>query len=269
MGRVAIITLAAALAASMAGCSRERADGLPIRLVGDPGIKRDAPFVTWGGVVVLDGVSRPVLSSAAPMMPVTELVPQPEGGRKIRAQIPPSFGALPWLVFETVAGKGDVMHMLRSWPVTGKVAGMHYEVWLREDRIKADETPGVRLWPIPDLASRDVETGDLAVPPHAALQFGVALEPITWDTTAVPVDMAVSAVAKDGATTTLKTIRLNPRDEAHQTWVDAIVPLDGLAGRTVRFRFTARPSMGPTAVPTLPLWADPTIVDATTLPPSS
>ena len=77
MGRVAIITLAAALAASMAGCSRERADGLPIRLVGDPGIKRDAPFVTWGGVVVLDGVSRPVLSSAAPMMPATELVPQP------------------------------------------------------------------------------------------------------------------------------------------------------------------------------------------------
>jgi hypothetical protein len=260
MGRVAILAMAAALAASLTGCGRERPAGQPIRLVGDPGIKRDAPFLTWGGVVALDGVPRPVISASAPIMPVTELLPQPDGHRKIRAQIPPDFAAVPWLEFETVAARGDTMHMLRSWPVTTKMAGTHYEVYLPEDRIKPDETPGVRLWPVPDVASRDVETGDVVVPSHTALQLGVGLEPISWDTTVIPVDMTVSAVTKDGDPIVLKTIRLNPREKAHQKWVDATIPLDALAGKTVRFRFAARPSMGPTSVLTLPLWADPTIV---------
>jgi hypothetical protein len=43
--------------------------------------------------------------------------------------------------------------------------------------------------------------------------------------------------------------------------VDATIPLDALAGQTVRFRFTARPSFGRARRPVLPLWADPTIVD--------
>lgn len=254
--------LLALLAASLAGCDRQA--GLPIHLADDPTIRRDGPFVTWGGIVFLDGVPRQVLSSSAPMMPASELLPQPEGARKVRAQIPASFGALPWLVYETVAARGDTMRMLRSWPVTGKVAGTTYEIFLPEQRIQPDETPAVRLWPIPDLASRDVETGDVVVPPHTALQLGVGLEPITLDTSILPIDMTVTAVAAGGATTPLKTIRLNPRDKENQKWVDATIPLDALAGQTVRFRFTARPSMGPTAVPTLPLWADPTIVDAAT-----
>ena len=133
-----------------------------------------------------------------------------------------------------------------------------------EQRIQSDETPAVRLWPIPDLASRDVETGDVVVPPRTALQLGVGLEPITWDTTVLPIDMTVTAVGANGAITPLKTITLNAREKEHQKWVDVTIPLHALAGQTVRFRFTARPSMGPTAVATLPLWADPTIVDAAT-----
>lgn len=265
LGFSACSALLAVLTAA-AGCGGEPSARMPLRLVDDPGIRHDVPFVTWGGVVTLEGVPRPVLSSSAPIMPASELLPQPQGEPKIRAQIPPDFGVLPWLVFETVATRGDAMRMLRSWPVTAKTAGTFYEVYVAEDRLAADETPAVRLWPIPDLAARDVETGDVVVPPHAALQLGVGLEKISWDTTVVPVDMAVTAVAPGGASTPLRTIRLNPRDKANQQWVDATIPLDALAGQTVRFRFTARPIMGPTAVPTLPLWADPTIVDARTLP---
>jgi hypothetical protein len=259
MSRLALLAL---LAASVAGCGDPSAR-LPIHLVDDPGIRRDVPFVTFGGTVPMDGVPRRVLSSATSTMPETEiLLPQPEGPRKVRAQIPPSFRALPWLSYEIVAARGDTMRMLRSWPVSGRVAGTTYEVYLNEARIKPGETPSVRLWPIPDLASRDVETGDVVVPPHAALKLGVGIEPITWDTTAQPIDMTVTAVAAGGATTPLKTIQLNTRDKAHHKWVDATIPLDALAGQTVRFRFTARPTFGPTALATLPLWADPTIVDA-------
>jgi hypothetical protein len=255
--------LLALLAASLAGC--DRSAGLPIHLADDPQIRREVPFITWGGVVFLDGVPRQVLSSSAPEMPASEILQPTEGQRKVRAQIPPSFSPLPWLVFETVAVRGDQKRSLRSWPVTAKLAGNTYEVFVTENKIQADETPAVRLWPMPDLASRDVETGDVVVPKNAALQVGVGLEPISLDTTIFPVDMTVTAVAAGGATTTLWTQRLDPRDRAHKNkWVDATIPLDAVAGQRVRFRFTARPSTGPTGVPTLPLWADPTIVDAAT-----
>jgi hypothetical protein len=253
--------LLALLAASVAGCGGRSSD-LPIHLVDDPKVRRDVPFVTWGGIVALDGDPRQVLSSAVPVMPASELLPQPEGPRKIRAQIPPSFGALPWLAYELVATHGDGMRTLRSWPVIGGLAGKTHEISLPESRIKPDETPAVRLWPIPDLASRDVETGDVVVPAHTALKLGVGLEPITLDSTIQPIDMTVTAVAAGGATIPLKTIRLNTRARENRKWVDATIPLDALAGQTVRFQFMARPSLGATDIPTLPLWADPTIVDA-------
>jgi hypothetical protein len=257
MNRLVFLAL---LVASVAGCG-SRSD-LPIHLVDDPKVRRDDPFVKWGDVVFLGNVPRKVLSSAATVMPPSEVLPQPEGPRKVRAQIPPSFRALPWLLFETVATRGDTMRKLRSWPVTAKQAGTTYEVFVTETKIKPDETPAIRLWPIPDLASRDVETGDYVIPSHAALELGVGLEPISVDSSFFPIDMTVSAVAADGTSTPLRTIQLNPRDKAHQKWVDATIPLDVVAGQRVRFRFTARATMGSMAAASLPLWADPTIVDA-------
>ena len=49
--------LLALLAASLAGCDRHA--GLPIHLADDPTIRRDVPFVTWGGVVsIMDHLVR-------------------------------------------------------------------------------------------------------------------------------------------------------------------------------------------------------------------
>jgi hypothetical protein len=253
--------LLALLAASLAGCGG-RPGELPIHLVDDPKIRREIPFVTWGEVVSLDGVPRQVLSSVSPLMPQSEVVREPLAARKVSAPVPSSVAGLPWLVYELVAVRGDAIRMLRSWPGQSKLAGKLYEVYVPEHRIQPDETPAVRLWPIPDLASRDVETGDIVVPPHAALQLGVGIQPASFDSTALPIDMTVSAVAGDGASTALRTIRMDPRVPAQRKWVDVAIPLEALAGKTVRFKFTARSSFGSTAVPTLPLWADPTIVDA-------
>jgi hypothetical protein len=255
--------LLALLASSLAGCGGDRSAGLPIHLVDDPKIRRDVPFVTWGEVVSLDGDPRQVLSSVPPVMPPSEVLPQPEGPRMLRAPVPPSVAGLPWLLYEVVAARGDAMRMLRSWPgPPAKFAGKTWEVWVPEHRIQPDETPAVRLWPVPDLAIRDAETGDVVVPPHAALKLGVGLQPASFDSTILPIDMTVSAVAADGASTPLRTIRMDPRVPAQRKWVDVAIPLDALAGQTVRFKFTARSIMGSTAMATLPLWADPTIVDA-------
>jgi hypothetical protein len=73
--------------------------------------------------------------------------------------------------------------------------------------------------------------------------------------------MRVSAVAPDGVTA-LGATQLDVRRPEHRQWVDVTIPLDAVAGRTVRLRFAARPIVGPTTVPALPVWTEPTIVDA-------
>jgi len=261
MRRPVLAAFVLGLAAGSAGCGDTHEASVPIRLVADPGIRRDAPFLSWGTVVTIANVARPVLSAAAPVLPPTEVRLNPNGKRTVGAQIPPEFSALPWLVFETVVTRGGTMQMMRSWPVTAKLAGTKYDVWVDDDKVGPDGTPAIRLWPVPDLATRDVETGEIAVPAHAALQVGVGVEPISWDTTVFPIDMTVAVVDR-GVNTVLETIRLDVRRPENKKWVDASIPLDAFAGRRVRFRFSARPSAGPTAAVSLPLWADPTIVDA-------
>jgi hypothetical protein len=258
----ASVLVALVLAAAGCGESPRFATSEPIRLIGDPGIRRDAPFLAWGTVVSIGDVPRPVLSAAAPVVPPSELLPQPNGRRKIRAQIPPEFARLPWLVYETTVTRDGATSMLRSWPVTAKVSGTFYEVWVTEEKVGPHDTPGVRLWPIPDLASRDVETGDVAIPVGATLEVGLGLEPITWDTTVIPVEMTVTALAAGRETVLSTTPVTPPQRPAPPQWKDVSIPLDALAGQTVRLRFSARPKMGPSAVVSLPVWADPTIVVA-------
>jgi len=239
----------------------------PIRLIGDPGIDRTKPpFLTWGAVVAVDNVPRPVLSASTPLAPPSEVRTKDDGTRTVRATIPAETKAVPWVVFETVTTHAGKSKTMRYWPVTATMAGVAYEVGLVDNVVK-DGVPSIRVWPVPDLATRDVETGPITVPPHAVLEVGVALEQISWDTTIMPVDMTVAAVV-DGTPRTLHTERIEVRKKEYQRWVDLQVPLDALAGTSVRFRFTARPSMGPTAVVSLPVWADPTIVPATPKPAS-
>jgi hypothetical protein len=248
-----------------AACGDARLPGDPIRLIDDPGIKRDAPFLAWGSVVSINDEPRRVLSASQPVTPPAEVVPQPEGGRKVGAQIPPGFSALPWLVFETTVTQDGATTFMRSWPVTARAAGNTYAVWVTEHKMRPGGVPGVRLWPVPDLATRDVETGDVTIPPGSVLQVGVGLEMITWDTTVLPLEMKVTAIA-DGRETVLSTTPIEIQRREHKRWIDVSTPLDALAGRSVRFRFSTRPKLGPTAVASLPVWAEPTIVPAAAAP---
>ena len=95
---------------------------------------------------------------------------------------------------------------------------------------------------------------------RATLDVGMAIEPVIWSGAFMPIDMTVTAIV-DGKEILLHTTRIDPRRPQDRHWLDASIALDLVAGRTVRLRFSARPILGPTAIPTLPVWADPTIVD--------
>jgi hypothetical protein len=122
-------------------------------------------------------------------------------------------------------------------------------------------TPEVVVWPTPDLATRDVETGDVVLPAHAALTVGAGLQPPCWNITVVPIDMTV-AIVDGGKESVLGTVQLNPGSKESQRWVDVAAPLADRAGHTVRFRFRARPSVGPTMAPAMPVWGEPTLIEA-------
>lgn len=254
--------LCALVAVAALGCGDHAATTIgnfdPIRLIGDPGIDRTKPFLAWGGVVTVSDVPRPVISSAIPYAPPSEVKTNEAGNRTVRATIPAELAAVPWVVFETVTTKAGKSTTMRYWPVTARQAGIAYEVGLIEAAVGGG-TPSIRVWPVPDVATRDVETGPITVPAHAVLEVGVALEQISWDTTIMPLDMKVEAVV-DGKTQPLHTERLDVRKPENRRWVDLRVPLDSVAGKSVHFRFSARPTMGPTGVVSLPVWADPTIV---------
>jgi hypothetical protein len=257
LGRHAVALACAALAAC--GDSSYAPSG-PTRLVPDAKAPRDERFLVWGEAVTIAGVSRRVLSSSKSVMPSADITGASDAQRRVTVRIPPEFSAVPWAVYELVTLVDDRVMPVRVWPISGRQAGSTYGAGVIAERVPPGGTPGVRLWPVPDLAARDVETEDVRVPADAVLKLAVGLEPPSWDTTVMPVDMVVSTV-EGGTATALSTTRLDVRKPEHQRWVDVVVPLDALAGRSVRFRFSARPVAGGTAAPSLPVWAEPTIVD--------
>jgi hypothetical protein len=246
---------------ALAGCA-ERAEPPfePIRLVAGANAARDDRFLTWGGTVTIDGIERRVLSAATPVTPPVEIAPEVEGGQAVyRGPLPAEFKPVPWILIQAVATTDGVTKSIGSWPAIGGLGGTPFRIPYMKDMVPPGGKAGIVLRPVPDLATRDVETPDVTIPARAVLVFGVGLETASQAPSVIPVDMTVSALA-DGREIGVDVVRLEPR--RHVQWVDRQVPLDELAGRVVRFRFTARPIMGPTAVPTLPVWADPTIVDA-------
>jgi hypothetical protein len=258
-----VIALAAALVT--AGCGDRPPSDEPFAampLVPDAKTPRDERFLVWGETVTIAGVSRPTLSSAKSVMPPPEITATNEGGqRQVGVRVPAEFADVPSAVFELVTRHDTTITPTRMWPISRRQAGVQYSVNVVEARVAPGGTPAVRLWPVPDLAARDVDSAEVRIPPHAVLEVGIGIEPASWDTTVMPVDMTVSTIA-GGTASVLRTTRIDVRRPESQRWTDLSIPLDELAGRTVRFRFSARPMIGPSTVVTLPVWAEPTIVDA-------
>jgi len=239
------------------GCDDYRAPRT-IHLVDDPGITRTDPMLTWGELVTINGVSRRVISASKPIVPPSEETWTK--GHQVGAVIPPELGTVPWIVFATTVTRNGKTSVMRWLPVVGRQAGNRFDYGVVDDRVGPDGKVGITLWPVPDLAKRDVVTGDLAIPAGARLDVGVAVESQTWSGTLLPIEMTVTAIA-GSEEIVLRTVQVDPRNPEDRDWKDISIPLDPIAGRTVRVRFSARPIAGPTALPGLPLWAEPRITD--------
>ena len=258
--RTAILLLLATIlgvAGGLAACGDHQRRHV-VRLVGDPGIKRDDPMLAYGEAITIDGVPRPVISASKPIVPPSEETWTQ--GHRVGATIPPELAAVPWMMFATTVTRNGTTSVMRWLPVPSRQAGGHFEYGVVDDRVGPDGTVGIMLWPVPDLAKRDVETSELTIPAHARLDVGVAVEPQTRIGTALPIAMTVTAIAGTEAIV-LHTVEVDPRREPDRGWKDVSISLTPVAGRTVRLRFSSRPVVGPTAMLGLPLWADPTIID--------
>ncbi len=257
--------IAVALVTMALGCGSSAEQPFTVMaLVPDPKVQHDERFLLWESFVTIADVPRPVLSSSKVIAVAHDIAQGAQ--RQMTVSIPAELKGVAWIVLESTATRDGVTSMVRSWPVIGRQAGGTYPVSIVPERLGPGGEPGVRLWPVPDLALRDVETAAIAVHPHTILQVGVGIEPVSWDSTAVPIDMTVSSVV-DGKAKALRTIRIDPRMPENRQWVDVSIPLDDVAGHTVRFRFSARPMIGPSTVPSLPVWAEPAIVDASLVGP--
>ena len=254
------VALALLLVATMLGCqpSSDRSASI-VPLAPDPRAPRDERFLTWGTSVTIADVPRAVLSASKFVQPPPDIT-NDGAQRRIGVPIPAEFKDAGWIILEAIATRDAATTSIRNWPVPRTQAGHTFSSAVLDERIPPGGTPGVRLYPVPDLATRDVDTPEVTVPAHAVLQAGMGLEPVSWDSTVIPVDMTVSVVA-GGNATVLHTTRIDVHKPEQRQWVDLEVPLDDLAGKTVRFRFAARPSVGPSAVPSLPVWAEPVVID--------
>jgi arylsulfatase A-like enzyme len=93
------------------------------------------------------------------------------------------------------------------------------------------------------------------IPEHARLELAYGLSAAARLPGAAPVTFEVAT--REAPDHVLWTATLDPGASEARAWLEATVPLDGLAGRAVRLVFRAR---GADRQTLFPLWADPTIV---------
>jgi arylsulfatase A-like enzyme len=129
----------------------------------------------------------------------------------------------------------------------------------------------VIAWPLGARPTVREVTGAFAIAPGDVLRFGYAVEEPAWAEGFAPVEFTVSALEEDGRETKLFGRRIDPATEARdRRWFDARVPLDAVAGRSVRFAFTATalPADGAKEPRSLPVFSNPEVESSAHAPSS-
>jgi arylsulfatase A-like enzyme len=242
--------LATALAtlAAVAGCHRADPPATPVLRVAG----------TRPPSVALEGVWRPVVARATRLDLLVRHGEPPADGRRrdYDVAVPGDIDRLVATALVHAAGMPD------RWQTT-LVPVAHGAARIAVD--VADVPAGrpfdvaIAGYPAPALAARDVTTASFAVPRAARLELAAGVQREAWDLD-VALRFAVAALDGEGERE-LWTATLDPaRRPADRRWLPAVVPLDALAGRTIRLRFTVRPLDAGDARTSLPLWGDPVVV---------
>ncbi len=215
--------------------------------------------LAWGQWVRIGDEQRPAVTSGRIVIARADW--ERSEGLFAVAPLPGDIGTPPWLF----------ARFARMVPGTGRVEESPVVV-------RGADAPGrVRLGPFPetstagvvavfadvtvapDLASRDLVSVPLHVPPGAELSVAYAVEEAAWSMDAAGVELTVTAIADDE--TVLHRATLDPaRRPDDRRWIEVRVPLAPVAGRDVRLRFAARAVAGTGAAVSLPVWSEPTVL---------
>lgn len=227
------------------------------RLADAPASSPSSPALEAGRYVMVDEVSRPVLSAprvfhvAHACTPGVGLAP---GACSVA--VPAAAASAPTLLLEITRfaergeKEGRVEHALVPTPRDGV---LRLPRGLRPHQIRRVELRGV-----PPLDAADRSAGPFAIPAGAVLRFSIALDEAMRGVAPAPVAFEVTAVDVEGERRLFERV-LDPASGETHGWSDVEISLDALRGRTMSLRFRARAAGGAGAPAAFPLWGDPTL----------
>jgi hypothetical protein len=270
LARWAAALVVATTAADACRSPSEEARYAPVaRLLDGLEVARDGPL-RGGDHAELDDERRPVHSSARIAAATVVCAggaaaaeTDPDAPCQARAE---SDGReAPWAIFQASRVEGREQAGTRSVADGGAGEPWSEVLALEEARGRGWSLPRQRADRltyalVPSLESRDFESRLVEIPPGARLRFAIGTEELAWGVDAAPVEFAVRALGDEG-TSEVYRHRLDPSHRSgDRGWREADVPLDGLAGKRVRFAFEVRAVAPLDRRPQLPLWADPRVI---------
>jgi arylsulfatase A-like enzyme len=143
---------------------------------------------------------------------------------------------------------------------------------LLETEVVIPEPPGGTVTMVlrgiipPDGPVVRTETGALAMPEGAVLEFGIGIDPLAWAQPAVTFDVQV---CENERCASVFRETLDPARAGSRTWQDRRVPLERWGGREARLRFDAHVVAGDAGAYGLPYWSNPTVYAATARAPDA
>jgi arylsulfatase A-like enzyme len=234
-----------------------------VRFTEDPAIVRPETGLDFGGHVTIAGESRPVLSASrsVSLLLTSENLPS-EGTRSYRVALPEALRAAPRVLVEPAIERDNRWDRQTVALVRPAIDGSSFDVALRFGGVRPGKATRVQVTAraAPDLATRDVVTGKIAVPAGAVLEFAAGVEEPAWTADSPPLELTVTALDGDHETSLYRR-RVHPGGvESDRRWIGEHLDLGTLAGRIVRLRFAARAADGADAAISLPVWADPILL---------
>ncbi|MGH7893957.1 MAG: sulfatase, partial [Candidatus Binatia bacterium] len=191
----------------------------------------------------------------------------PADGRATYAiDLPPELATAPWLVVRSLVHPGAGAD---RWPTSlVPVAQGRTTVTLDLGDLAPASAFDVAIgaMPAPSLHSRDLVTAPVAVPADARLELAVGVQSEAWEVSPA-LRFAVHAEGDEADQEVWSTVLDPARRPDDRAWRPASIPLDAMAGRSVRLRFEVRAADPQETRSSLPLWGDPTLVALAPTPP--
>ncbi|MEW6268178.1 MAG: sulfatase-like hydrolase/transferase [Thermodesulfobacteriota bacterium] len=281
------------MALAVAGCSRGSPPAPPpelataLRFVEDGLLPSSDERLETGAPRTLDEVSHPVLTAAKPFRPALSCTPETPGGPPpvCEATAPRTLPDAPATILAwSPPGRSelDVDALAGAAATTPDPARDVSPAAEEPSSLAPAQTvvsrlvpppPGARVEPlgqleayfaklyrVPPLDERTIQSRHFEVPPDAVLRLSYGVEESAWWIDSAPVEFRIVVERASGEQSVLRRTLDPARREEHRRWFEVDVDLSDLAGERVRLRFLTAPAEDGDARPSLPVWGDPRLL---------